>query len=120
MVKRKLIPNVFLFLILFVFLFTSCPGTNTPESREFPDPPANLYDYAMLGAEWKKGKTTFSLFAPRAEKVVLKIKGKPDTSMTIDSLGIWRAEKTDIAPGTLYRFSIDGRTASDPYGKAWS
>jgi hypothetical protein len=60
MVKRKLIPNVFLFLILFVFLFTSCPGTNTPEPREFPDlpanlkfpdPPANLYDYAMLGAE---------------------------------------------------------------------
>ena len=40
--------------------------------------------------------------------------------MTIDSLGIWRAEKTGIAPGTLYRFSIDGRTASDPYGKAWS
>ena len=129
MVKRKLIPNVFLFLILFVFLFTSCPGTNTPESREFPDlpanlkfpdPPANLYDYAMLGAEWKIDKTTFSLFAPRAEKVVLKIKGKPDTSMTIDSLGIWRAEKTGIAPGTLYRFSIDGRTASDPYGKAWS
>ena len=84
MVKRKLIPNVFLFLILFVFLFTSCPGTNTPEPREFPDPPANLkfpdppanlYDYAMLGAEWKIDKTTF-LFLPKSRKSCLKNKRK--------------------------------------------
>ena len=76
MVKQKLIPNVFLFLIL-CFLFTSCPGTNTPESREFPDlpanlkfrSPANLYDYAMLRCRMENRQDDFSLLPQEQKKL---------------------------------------------------
>ncbi|HZK19751.1 MAG TPA: alpha-amylase family glycosyl hydrolase [Treponemataceae bacterium] len=108
---------------------TGCPGATNPDSEAnlppspvgFPAPPANLYDYVLLGASYATGDTVeFSLFAPRATEVLLVVKGKAGSSMTKDAQGIWRLECTATPPGTHYRFKVDGRFASDPYGKAWS
>lgn len=113
--------------VLLVLSLAACPGSNSappvpgPAPIVFPAPPANLYDFSMLGAEYSAGDSvSFSVFAPRARAVSLKIAGDDDVAMTKDVYGIWRVTRPDTPVGTRYRYSVDGTLASDPYGKAWS
>lgn len=88
------------------------------------------YDEENLGAEWTKDATTFRVFAPTAEKVVLNLYtgGKKGVEDLIEKLpmeqgdkGVWMTVKEGDLNGTYYTFSVtvEGkeREACDPYAK---
>jgi pullulanase len=91
---------------------------------------AYTYDGDDLGATWTAEKTSFRVWAPTADEVVLKLyeSGSPYQSdliesipMTADVNGTWVAEKDGDLNGTYYTYSvtIDGTTqeACDPYAR---
>lgn len=84
-----------------------------------------------LGIKWSPEKTFFRLWAPTAEKAVLRLfrSGNPEaedcfeeTDMTADLCGTWVAEKNGDLNGVYYTFrvTVDGeeREAPDPYARA--
>lgn len=83
-----------------------------------------------LGAVWSKDKTTFRVWAPTAESMVLKLyeggnSAKNDVieeiEMTPDVNGTWVAQKEGDLNGVYYTYSvtIDGKTTTtiDPYAR---
>lgn len=88
------------------------------------------YDGNDLGAVWTKEKTTFKVWAPTAEKVMLNLYTSGDETQH-DSLetiemspmgkGVWGVEKSGDLNGTYYTYSviINGEImeACDPYAK---
>jgi pullulanase len=91
---------------------------------------AYTYDGDDLGATWTAEKTSFRVWAPTADEVVLNLyeSGSPyqsdlieSISMTADVNGTWVAEKDGDLNGTYYTYSvtIDGTTqeACDPYAR---
>ena len=88
------------------------------------------YHEENLGAQWTKEATTFRVFAPTAEAVVLNLYtgGKKGVEDSIEKLpmeqignGVWMTTKAGDLNGTYYTFSVtvDGteREACDPYAK---
>lgn len=64
------------------------------------------------------GRTRFALWAPDAERVALAIEGQDDRPMAPAEDG-WFVIETDAAPGTAYRFRVDGeRVVPDPASRA--
>ncbi len=91
---------------------------------------AYTYDGDDLGAVWTAEKTSFRVWAPTAESMVLNLyeAGTPyqddlieSIEMTPDVNGTWVAEKEGDLNGTYYTYSvtIDGVTqeACDPYAR---
>lgn len=87
------------------------------------------YDGDDLGAVYTSKQTSFKVWAPTAEKVVINFyeKGEGDcliesVDMTKQEKGIWSYEKSGDANGIYYTYSVtvDGSTkeAVDPYAKA--
>ena len=87
------------------------------------------YDGDDLGAVYTSKQTSFKVWAPTAEKVVINFYEKGDGDCLIESAdmtkqekGIWSYEKTGDANGIYYTYSVtvDGSTkeAVDPYAKA--
>lgn len=83
-----------------------------------------------LGATWTKKATTFRVWAPTAEKVVVNLyeTGNPDAadcvgqvSMKKDVKGTWIAEKKGDLNGVYYTYSVsvNGKVteATDPYAR---
>ncbi|GLY24358.1 malto-oligosyltrehalose trehalohydrolase [Micromonospora sp. NBRC 101691] len=60
--------------------------------------------------------TEFTVWAPEAERVRLRITGDADREMTPAPGGWWRAEAPDAGPGTDYAFLLDddGSALPDP------
>lgn len=86
------------------------------------------YDGQDLGSNPVKDKTVFKLWAPTAQKVLLKLyhKGTGDDAfktveMTREANGIWMATTSD-EPGTYYTYEVTTAVgtaeAIDPYAKA--
>ncbi|MBQ4529529.1 MAG: type I pullulanase [Lachnospiraceae bacterium] len=88
------------------------------------------YDGNDLGATWSQDKTTFKVWAPTAEKVVVNLyasgdETKQDTletvEMTLGENGVWSAEKEGDLNGTYYTYSViinhEIMEAGDPYAK---
>jgi maltooligosyltrehalose trehalohydrolase len=85
-----------------------------------------------LGALVEDGTTTFRVWAPERTLVELIVfqppaspkgqSGSPDIvrevhSLTREADGYWNGQRTDLGPGTLYKFRLDGRadeTFPDP------
>ncbi len=66
-----------------------------------------------LGAVWSpEGSCNFLLWAPNAEKVDLHIIHPSDRTIPMQPLeaGYFSAGVDEIAPGTLYRYSLNGQT----------
>lgn len=87
------------------------------------------YDGDDLGAVYKKDETRFRLWAPTAEKVILKLYDKGDggtPTSTVDMVrtekGTWYTEVKGDLNGVYYTYEItvNGQTneAVDPYAKA--
>ncbi|SCF23657.1 malto-oligosyltrehalose trehalohydrolase [Micromonospora mirobrigensis] len=64
--------------------------------------------------------TEFTVWAPDAARVRLRLPGAPDREMAADRDGWWRAESPDAGPGTDYAFVLDDdeRALPDPRS-AW-
>lgn len=79
----------------------------------------------QLGAVWQKDKTTFSVFAPYAKDVRVKL-FKSDFSddcfkeekMSMGDGGIFSCELHGDFNGVYYVYSVDGVETCDPYAKA--
>ena len=82
-----------------------------------------------LGASWSKEKTFFRLWAPTAEKAVLRLYKSgtandltEEIEMTASECGTWVAEKSGDLNGVYYTFCVtaEGKEteAADPYAKA--
>lgn len=97
-------------------------------TKEFED--EYTYDGDDLGATWSKDSTTFRVWAPTSEKVMLNLyeTGDPDDKepkesieMNADKNGTWVAKVDGDLNGTYYTYSstIDGSTkeACDPYAR---
>ncbi len=56
----------------------------------------------------------FRLFAPEAEAVELEIDGAGRRAMQPGGDGFFAVEISDVAPGALYRFTVDGQAVPDP------
>lgn len=87
------------------------------------------YDKDDLGAVYKKSETLFRLWAPTADKVVLKLYDKGDggaPTNTVDMVraekGTWYAQVKGDLNGVYYTYevTVNGQTneAVDPYAKA--
>lgn len=90
---------------------------------------ANFYQDNDLGAVWTKDATQFRVWAPTAEKVILKLYRsgngedmQKSVSMNKDICGTWIAKVADNLNGVyyLYEVTVGGETkeAVDPYAKA--
>ena len=88
------------------------------------------YDGDDLGATWTKEKTSFRVWAPTAEKVILNLYKAGDASvsdlieqveMTKDVKGTWIAEKEGDLNGTYYTYTVTiddvDTEACDPYAR---
>ena len=88
------------------------------------------YDGDDLGATWTKEKTSFRVWAPTAEKVMLNLYKAGDASvsdlieqveMTKDVKGTWVAEKEGDLNGTYYTYTVtiddQDTEACDPYAR---
>lgn len=75
----------------------------------------------MLGARWSSGRTFFSVFAPYAREVSVKIYDSGGGALirkerlTKSGEGIWSAECEGDLDGKYYLYEIDGRDTVDPY-----
>lgn len=75
----------------------------------------------MLGARWSSGRTSFSVFAPYAREVSVKIYDSGGGALlrqerlTKSGEGIWSAECEGDLDGKYYLYEIDGRDTVDPY-----
>lgn len=75
----------------------------------------------MLGAAWKINETEFSVFAPNAKQVFVKVYKqnsqtplmKEEMSMARD--GVWSAIIRGNLDGKFYLYEIDSRETVDPY-----
>lgn len=102
-----------------------------PNPQPQPAPqPVDFDEWAQarwpLGANFDPdtGLTTFAVFAPAAQHVVLEIYPQDigaDASFTIDAVGggdgIWRAQLSGAGHGTLYAYRAWGRNW--PYHSSW-
>jgi pullulanase len=101
---------------------------NIYSTEEFES--AYTYEGDDLGATWTAEKTTFRVWAPTADELVLNLYESGNSSksdkiesiaMTPDVNGTWVAEKEGDLNGTYYTYSvtIDGTTqeACDPYAR---
>ena len=88
-----------------------------------------LYDGTDLGVTCTRGKTSFKLWSPSAESVILnfyqdgeKSEAFLRVSMKQEGKGVWSYEAQESLHGTYYDFTleIDGETivSADPYAKA--
>ena len=75
----------------------------------------------MLGAKWSPAQTDFSVFAPYAERVSVKLfeSGADVSFMTAPLIlgadGIWTASVEGNLDGQYYLYEVDGRVTADPY-----
>ncbi|MBQ2795509.1 MAG: type I pullulanase [Oscillospiraceae bacterium] len=89
------------------------------------------YTGGDLGANWSPEKTFFRLWAPTAEKAVLRLYKSGDINcsdlleemiMAADEKGTWIAEKYGDLNGIYYTFCVtakgEEKEAADPYAKA--
>lgn len=67
-----------------------------------------------FGPELTAQGARFRLFAPDARAVELEIEGGGQHVMQPGDNGFFAVEVSDVAPGTLYRFSIGGQAVPDP------
>jgi pullulanase len=101
---------------------------NVYSTEEFEN--AYTYEGTDLGATWTKEKTSFRVWAPTADALVLNLYESGNSykndliesiPMTADVNGTWVAEKEGDLNGTYYTYSvtIDGTTqeACDPYAR---
>ncbi len=74
-----------------------------------------------LGADCQSNETSFRVWAPFAEKMILKII-EPDSAeyeMEQDNKGYWQKKLPEIKAGTKYKFAINGEDEKpDPASKA--
>ncbi len=79
-------------------------------SAEVPRPPADGYLYKTRGAFYKNGRTTFSVYAPNAQKVSLVLikHGKKEKSLEMSKKedGVWKAVTKEAPPGTTYLYRV--------------
>ena len=88
------------------------------------------YDGNDLGATWTQKETTFKVWAPTAERVVVNLYESGDEAnqdmletveMTLMENGVWSAKKEGDLNGTYYTYSViidhEIREAGDPYAK---
>lgn len=80
---------------------------------------------SQLGAVWQKDKTTFSVFAPYAKVVKVKLftsdfsdNSFQEVKMAKDKKGIFFCEINGDWNGVYYVYDVDGVETADPYGKA--
>ena len=69
-----------------------------------------------VGAVYKgEGNCHFCIWAPKAESVEVLIKDHPKTlKLDKDSRGYWVGTSSEVNPGELYKFNIDGKEYPDP------
>lgn len=57
----------------------------------------------------EKGNATVTVWAPKAEQVAIVFSGKK-LELQKQELGYWQLQTTEIAPGTKYKFVLNGNT----------
>jgi maltooligosyltrehalose trehalohydrolase len=80
------------------------PSSRTPtcDSSHFRDD--------FLGAACTNGVTRFRVWAPEAARVDVHIESSQGTvALTRSAEGYFSAETRDLAPGALYKYSVDGK-----------
>ncbi len=71
---------------------------------------------APIGALPSRKGTSFSVWAPYAESVVLKIHSDAGRSVPMrnGSDGVWRVFVAGVNPGALYKYAVNGEERPDP------
>lgn len=74
-----------------------------------------MTDRSALGATVQPAGVRFRLWAPGAGEAAVVLEGRGrDVPMTPRPHGFFEAESERVAPGTLYRYRVDGRLRPDP------
>src|SRR5437667_71321 len=69
----------------------------------------------VLGASVLEDTATFGVWAPRCQSVDVAIEGRHPQPMGRDADGVFTATLGDLAPGTRYKYRLDGeRYRPDP------
>src|SRR2546428_4560724 len=72
----------------------------------------------VLGASVLEDTATFGVWAPRCRSVDVAIEGRPPQPMRRDADGVFTATLGDLAPGTRYKYRLDGeRYRPDPVSR---
>ncbi len=72
----------------------------------------------MLGASVLEDTATFGVWAPRCQSVDVAIEGRHPQPMGRDADGVFTATLGDLAPGTRYKYRLDGeRYRPDPVSR---
>ncbi len=62
-----------------------------------------------LGANYKSGKTTFTVWSPLAKSLEVVINNNDTYSLSVDAFGYWTSPEMDmVQPGDRYQYCIDG------------
>src|SRR2546426_7691460 len=71
-----------------------------------------------LGASVLEDTATFGVWAPRCRSVDVVIEGRHPQPMRRDADGVFTATLGDLAPGTRYKYRLDGeRYRPDPVSR---
>src|SRR2546429_1211400 len=72
----------------------------------------------VLGASVLEDTATFGVWAPRCRSVDVAIEGRHPQPMRRDADGVFTATLGDLAPGTRYKYRLDGeRDRPDPVSR---
>src|SRR2546425_11126779 len=72
----------------------------------------------VLGASVLEDTATFGVWAPRCRSVDVAIEGRHPQPMRRDADGVFTATLGDLAPGTRYKYRLDGeRYRPDPVSR---
>ncbi|GAA4846856.1 type I pullulanase [Algivirga pacifica] len=95
-------------MMLLLFLFISCKKQESDQPISFP-----VYEGNDLGVQYTPQKTTFKLWSPVAEKVVVHLyekglEGKPLQSFDMKSImnGAWKLSVNEDLLGKYYTFQV--------------
>ena len=70
-----------------------------------------------IGANYLNNDTCeFIVWAPLVKEMAVQIEGEKERliPMIQDELGYWRVTATEISPGTLYQYQLDGGQKNRP------
>jgi maltooligosyltrehalose trehalohydrolase len=78
--------------------------------------------FGASGAVPEDGATTFRVWSPVARRVQVRLfadgeRASVDAELEDLGGGFFAARREDVAPGSLYKFVVDGRELPDPYAR---
>ncbi len=75
-------------------------------------------DRPLLGARSHPGATSFRVWAPSAAHVEVAFASGRTVDLEREPTGHWSGDAAGIAPGTTYRYRLDGSAFADPASRA--